>query len=365
MKILQISPYAEPTVGGQERHVLALSETLASLGHEVTILTCQPFSNTSQNFQVATINSVSLMGLRLVSPGDLIRFLLEKRFDVCHLHHQTLFGEIILLINRMCGLPTITTLHTLMLRRAPARFIYDRLSLKVISTFSRRVVCLSRKIMQNLVGRGLESSKCVVIPNAVDLETLRQKYREACDQLREPWFDILFVGRLEQRKGILWLLESLTLLQKKGRNYTLKIVGHGPLIGKIKDIISANNLSQFVKVTGYLSQQDLLKCYLLSRVVVIPSFYEGVPTVALEAMIANKPLVVSDIPGLSDLVLNESNGLVVNPMDTSGLASAIDEVLSDSTRFNSLEAVNNKILPQFDWKVVARKIMRTYCEILN
>ena len=346
--------------------MLTLSETLASLGHEVTILTCQPDSaSASQNFQVSKINSVNFMGLRLVRPDELIHFLLEKRFDVCHLHYQTLFGEMILLINKICGLPTVTTLHTLLLRRTPAKFVYDRLSLKLISTLSRKVICLSPKIMQNLVRRGLVRSKCAVIPNAIDVEAMRQKYRGVCNELREPYFDILFVGRLEQRKGILWLLESFALLHKKGRNYTLKIVGHGPLMEKISEIISANNLSQYVKVTGFISQQELLKCYLLSRVVVIPSFYEGLPTVALEAMVAKKPLIISDIPGLNDLVLNKGNGLVVNTMDTSGLTSAIDAVLSYSTRFNSLEAVNDKILPQFDWAVVGRKIMKTYREILN
>jgi glycosyltransferase involved in cell wall biosynthesis len=346
--------------------VLTLSKTLASLSHEVTILTCQPdSSNTPQNFQVSTINSVKLMGLRLVRPAELIHFLLEKRFDVCHLHHQTFFGEAILLVNKTCKLPTVTTLHTQMIRRLPARLLYDRISLRFISTLSSKVICLSPNIMQDLVRRGLERSKCVVVPNGIDLWSLKSQFREIGKGLSAPECDLLFVGRLEERKGIIWLLKSLILLHRQGKKYTLKIVGHGPLAQELDKIITANNLTQHVKLSGYVSQQELLRCYLLAKVVVIPSLYEGLPTVTLEAMVAGKPLIVSNIPGLNELVVNEGNGLVVNPMDTSGLASAIDEVLSYSICFNSLDAVNDKILPQFDWKVVGRKIVKTYREILN
>ena len=287
MKILQIAPYLDPKIGGQEKHVLALSKTLASLGHDVTILTCRlPPSNIVQGFNAYKIDSVKLFGLRIISVRALACFLRENRFDVCHLHHQTIFGEITLLINKMYKLPTITTLHSLMLRRWPARFLYDRISLRFISTLSSKVICLSPNIMRDLVKRGLDLSKCVVIPNGIDLWSLKGQFREIGRSLSGPEFDLLFVGKLEERKGIIWLLKSLVLLHRKGKKYTLKIVGHGPLAQELEKIISANNLTQYVKLLGYVPQEELLKCYLLAKVVVIPSFYEGVPTVALEAMTA-------------------------------------------------------------------------------
>lgn len=366
MKILQITPYLDPKLGGQEKHVLALSETLSRLGHDVTILTCGPFpSSIVQGFDVLKTSSVNFLGLRIISVKELTHFLKENRFEVCHLHHQTILGETILLINKIRKLPTVTTLHSLMLRRIPAEFLYDGISLRFISALSSKVICLSSNIMQNLVRRGLKRSKCVVIPNAINIQSFKDRFRKIGKELREPKFDLLFVGRLEQRKGVNWLLKSLTLLHKKGKKSTLRIVGHGPLTRELSEIISANNLSQYVKLLGYVPQQELLKLYLLAKVVVIPSLYEGIPAVALEAMAAGKPLIVSNVPGLNELVTNGSNGLKVNPMDTQGLASAIDRILTSPNYLSSLDNVNEKVLAKFDWEVVANNVAKTYHESLG
>lgn len=365
MKILEITPYLDPKLGGQEKHVLALSETLSRLGHDVTILTCGTYpSGIVHGFDVSNINSVNLLGLRIISVKKLTRFLKENRFEVCHLHHQTIFGETILMINKIRKLPTVTTLHSLMLRRMPAKFLYDRISLRFMSALSSKVICLSPNIMQDLVGRGLKRSKCVVVPNGVDIRSLKSQFREMGKSLSGPEFDLLFVGRLEKRKGILSLLKSFILLHRNGKKYTLKIVGHGPLAQELGKMITANNLTRHVKLVGYISQQELLRCYLLAKVVLIPSLYEGVPTVALEAMAAGKPLVVSNIPGLNELVFNGSNGLIVNPMDTQGLASAIDRIMTAPNNLNSLNNINEKVLGRFDWKAVAHKLLETYNEAL-
>lgn len=363
MKILQIAPYVDPRLGGQERYVLALYRALSSFGHEVTILTCQSPLVTPQNLRISRIHAVKLLGLRIISPNGLISFLLNNQFDICHLHHQTIFGEIVLLATKICKLPTVTTLHSQMMRRMPAKLLYDRISLRLVSTLSSKVICLSPKIMQNLTKRGVEYSKCVVIPNAVNVLSLKDQFQKTHSELHEPKFDLLFVGRLEKRKGILWLLKSLILLHRRGKKVTLKIVGHGPLTKKCNDMISANNLNQHVDLLGYVPQEELLKLFLLTRCVVIPSLYEGVPSVALEAMTAGKPLIASNIPGLAELVVDGGNGLLVNPMDVKELASAIDRILT--TCLSSLSDINGKLLARFDWEYVASEITQIYHDAIN
>jgi len=251
-----------------------------------------------------------------------------------------------------------------MLRDFPARFLYDRISLRIVSELSKKVICLSQNIMLDLVRRGLERPKCVVIPNAIDVKSLGEQFRKI-DNESEPNFDLLFVGRLERRKGIHWLLESLSLLHSQGKRYTLRIVGRGPLEQDVRDMIFSNNLGGYVTLLGYISENELLECFSLARCIVIPSLYEGVPTVALEAIAAEKPLVVSDIPGLNELVINERNGLLVTPMDIQGLSSAIERILSSSDCLVSPDDVNREVLARFDWEVVARKILETYQRSLN
>jgi glycosyltransferase involved in cell wall biosynthesis len=365
MRILEVSPYVDPKRGGQEKHVLALSKALSRLGHVVTVAACGYYdSRFIEDLEFVKIDSKQVLGLCFISGDKLIDFISTNKFDICHLHHATLFGETVLTINKICNLPTVTTLHSLMLRNLPARFLYDRISLRIVSKLSNKVICLSQNIMLDLIRRGLERPKCVVIPNAIDVQFLGDQFRKIHDEL-EPNFDLLFVGRLERRKGIHWLLESLSLLHNQGKRYTLRIVGRGPLEQEVRDMIFSKNLGGYVTLFGYIPENELLECYSLARCVVIPSLYEGVPTVALEAIAAGKPLIVSDIPGLNELVMHERNGLLITPMDIQGLSSAIERILSSSNYLVSPADANREILARFDWEVVARKIIETYRRSLN
>lgn len=222
--------------------------------------------------------------------------------------------------------------------------------------------------MQNLVKRGLNRSKCVVIPNALDIKATEEQFNEIRDLPveNETRSDVLFVGRLEHRKGLRWLIEAFSLLQKRGKKYTLQIIGQGPMFTELQEKISENNLDNYVSLSGYVSKEELLRSYLFTKVVVIPSLYEGVPTVALEAMAARKPLIVTNIPGLNELVVNECNGLIVPPKDAKSLANAIDKILTPiNYHLHSLETVDKKTLSAFSWDVIVDNIVKTYCEAIN
>jgi len=365
MKILEITPYIDPRKGGQEKHVLSLSEILHHLGHDVTILTCDSYSiNIEKNIKLVIMPCINFLGLRIISMKQLHRFLIKNKFDVCHLHFQTLFGERVLLTNKLHKLPTVTTLHSQVVRKLPAKFFYDSISLKLISCLSNKVICLSQNLAQNIVKRGLELSKCIIIPNAINVPLLKEKFRKMRKKLSEPEFDVLFVGRLEERKGIRFLLEAFCILHKKGLKYTLRILGRGPLTEELSEYISVNRLSPHVKLLGYVSENQLLKYYLLTKTVVIPSLYEGVPGVALEAMAAEKPIIVSNIPGLKELVVNGRNGLIMNPRDVEGLATAIDQILRSPESLNSIKNTNNKLLAKYDWNIISKKIVKLYQESL-
>lgn len=370
MKILQMTSNSDPKVGGQERHVLALSKHLASMGHEVTLLTCGSYdpSNNIDGFKVTKIDFSNMMGLHLLPFKKLSRFLSENKFDICHLHHETLFGEVVMLAKRKLNFPLVTTLHTVMDRRFPVKPLLDHMSLRFISSSSDKVICLSPSIMQNLVKRGLDSCKCVAVPNALDVTAIEDQFSniQSLSVKNETMSDVLFVGRLEHRKGLRWLIEAFSLLHKKGKKYTLRIVGHGPMLEQLREKISENNLDDYVNLSGYISKEELLQSYLFTKVVVIPSLYEGVPTVALEAMAARKPLIITDIPGLNELVVNGCNGLVVPPKDSKSLATAIDKILTaPDQHLSSIETTDRQLLANFSWDVVVGKIVKTYCEAIT
>ena len=90
--------------------------------------------------------------------------------------------------------------------------------------------------------------------------------------------------------------------------------------------------------------------------------FEGVPAVALESMVAGKPLIVSGIPGLRDLVVDGGNGLTVPPKGVKKLSSAMERLLSSPNLLNSVDSINKEILVRFDWDTVAFNILRIYEE---
>ena len=146
MKILQISPSIDSKRGGQERHVIALSKKLVSYGHSVTIACCQSnHSNFLQNIDVFEFPARSLLGLKLISPKVLVPFLNKNRFDVCHLHYQTLFGESVLLSSKMCKLPVVTTLHSEMIEIIACECILRLGLFATFETLCRRQLFVSAR----------------------------------------------------------------------------------------------------------------------------------------------------------------------------------------------------------------------------
>jgi L-malate glycosyltransferase len=362
LNILEISSYFDPSIGGQEKHVLSLSQKLANLGHEVTVLTCGSYpKEMCKGFRVVNIPSHNFIGLKLISIPELKKIISQEKFDICHLHHSTIFGETILYANRYLKLPTVTTLHTQMNRNFAAKFFVDRLSLKWIGMASNKVICLSPIIKQSLIRRGLEDSKCVTIPNALEIEFVQRHFSEIrrTNNLGSE-IDVLYVGRLEKRKGLQWLLEAIAILHNRGLRCRLQIIGHGPMLNNMRQKVKKENLEVYVNFSGYVSQEELLKSYLKAKVVVIPSTFEGLPTVALETMAANVPLIATDIPGLNELVANGKNGLIVPPKDSKSLASAIEKVLLSQENFQSLPDYNKRLLGMYSWDVVAKKIIDLY-----
>lgn len=141
---------------------------------------------------------------------------------------------------------------------------------------------------------------------------------------------ILFFGRLSREKGIKTLIDAM-----KDKNYVLKVLGTGPLYSELEDYIRMNNLSN-VELCGFKSGKELTNYIKNSRCVVLPSeWYENGPYSAMEAMALGKPLIVSNLGGLPELVDNNINGYVYN--DKKELSLALDKMITlDNDSYNNM-----------------------------
>lgn len=143
---------------------------------------------------------------------------------------------------------------------------------------------------------------------------------------------ILLPSRITEEKGHLDAVRALALLARKGVRATMAFVGRVgnlPLITNLRQVISEEGLQDHVFFAGELSPEDLRNCYASSDVVVLPSYYEGLGRVLLEAQSMEKPVVAYAVGGVHEVVQHGEGGYLVRKGDIEGLASRLRELLED------------------------------------
>ena len=362
LRIAQIVVSINPRRGGKERFVGDLIRELMRLEHEVTLITCDQRFEVDIDCDLHYVQGWKPSGFPVIpSFSDLIKRL-RSGFDIVHLHYCALFGDIVALACRLCGQPLITTLHSEM-KRGVHKILYDRVQLCTISSLSHKVICLTDGMKRTLVRRGLDKRKIVVIPNAMHVRELKSQANKLKDDVHsDHHFDLLFVGRLEERKGAQYLLKALSLLKKDGFRPALKIVGEGIYKHKLMSVVKENALSSQVVFTGYISRQELLKTYLDAKCVVIPSLYEGTPGVAIEALALGKPIITTSIPGM-EAISSRGLGFTTPPRDYNVLAEAIRKILSmDDEELQRIKSAGKAFAEQYDWSRTIEQIIQVYYE---
>jgi len=197
-----------------------------------------------------------------------------------------------------------------------------------------------------------------VIPNGVDLE----RFARAVPLSR--WHDgtpnILFVGRLEDRKCLPFLLKAFRLIRKDGIDARLLIVGTGPQEREARRYVLTRGL-QNVEFLGRVSDDDKAQLFRTATVFVSPATgRESFGIVLLEAMAAGAAVVCSDIHGYKGVIQRNRQGLLVQPRDVRGLAAAIEDVLADPALRARLSAAGRERAEQFGWEHVTQKVEDYY-----
>jgi colanic acid/amylovoran biosynthesis glycosyltransferase len=139
--------------------------------------------------------------------------------------------------------------------------------------------------------------------------------------------EILFVGRLLHGKGLSLLFESVAELRRRGLDLTVAVVGDGPARAELETAVRTLRLAEHVRFLGSVGENDLLARYSAADIFCLPSFAEGIPVVAMEAMAMELPVVTTRIMGIPELVEEGANGLLVPPGRVDALTEALDRLV--------------------------------------
>ncbi|GAB3411270.1 glycosyltransferase family 4 protein [Haloparvum alkalitolerans] len=175
----------------------------------------------------------------------------------------------------------------------------------------------------------------------------------------------LFVGRLSYRKGIADLLNAWEQLPDEQR-IPLKIVGKGPLREQLEDQLSGTGLSGDVSFLGHLPRADLVRLYQQATLFIVPSHYEGLPTVLLEAMAARTPVISTAVSGALDVIDDGENGILVPARAPEEMSEAVLRLLRDPEARKRLAARGRETVErEYTWDAVADRYLDLYETSMN
>jgi colanic acid/amylovoran biosynthesis glycosyltransferase len=169
--------------------------------------------------------------------------------------------------------------------------------------------------------------------------------------------EILFVGRLLHGKGLPLLFEALAELRRRGLDVAATIVGDGPARGELEAAVRSLRLSEHVRFLGAVGQDHIRTHYAEADIFCLPSFAEGIPVVAIEAMAMELPVVTTRIMGIPELVEDCSHGLLVAPGRADELTEALERLVqAPDERRRIGRAAREKVERDFDVRASARRM---------
>jgi phosphatidylinositol alpha-mannosyltransferase len=370
VKIGIVSQSYYPRYGGVTEHVHHTAVELRKRGHEVLIITSHFRRGESENGDgVARIGHNLLIpfngafvdlavGLRLEQQ---MRGLLRTwDFDILHTH-APLVPTLPLMAVKAAGCGQVGTFHTTGGRSRLLELMKGYLTPLIEKLDARIAVSNTARDFAATYFPGHYH----VIPNGVDVERFHPAL-QPFDAWREPGrVNLLFVGRLDPRKGVQLLLDAMPeVVERTSGRARLLIVGDSYLRSRFEGSVPAV-LREHVRFLGHVPSAELPRWYATGDIFVSPATgNESFGIVLLEAMACGRAVVASDIPGYRSVVIPDVNGVTVPPGDRGALARALAALADDPDRRQALATRGRARALEFAWPRVTDRIEAVYREVV-
>ncbi len=372
MKIALVSPYEFAYPGGVVNHISSLERQFTRMGHEVKIIA--PASRAFLDYgdrlisvgkprPVPVSGSIARITLSPWLSSRIKAIFEQEQFDICHLH-EPFMPMLCTTALRLCDTPVVATFHAS--GGKPWYSYCTPLGKMFLNKWSRK---LAGRIGVSQVAVDYVSKYFPgdyrVIPNGIDTKHFSPDV-SPIDEFNDGKINILFVGRLEKRKGLDYLLGAYQRVKQQIPNSRLIVLGPGTRLRRKYERRVARHALKDVPFVGYVTYSELPRYYRVADVVCSPATgRESFGIVLLEAMAAGKPLVCSDIPGYASVVTDDVEGLLVPPRNIEKLAEALITFMTNESLRREMGARGRQKALDYDWEQIARRVMNLYLEILG
>jgi len=292
-------------------------------------------------------------------------FIKRNNIDIIHSHgYKSNFYALIANLFRNVSL--ITTCH-LWTGGGFKNRIYESLDKLWIKRFDK-IVTVSDELRTEVLNWGVSPSKVSTIDNGIDLNRFKGSFDT--NNIRKKLniashFKVIgTIGRLDEQKGHIFLIESTIQFLKVFPDTIFLIVGDGSLKQKLQDKVVELSLENNFVFTGI--RKDIPEILVAIDIFVLPSLSEGLPMVLLEAMAAKKPIIASGVGAIPKVIINNETGILIKPRDVDELTKSMIDLLRNKDKADLIaKNAYNKIVREFSSKKMVKEYIKIYDHILK
>lgn len=335
MKIGIVCPYNIFKGGGVREYVMGLQEGLMAAGHKAYVITPQP-----RDYKGPKVPGIIMVGgatpirsfhtyaqvSASVDTESLEEVLQEQNFDILHFHEPwvpMLSRQILTRSNAI----NIGTFHAAMSERRTSKTVEKVITPYTKSILSYLDILTAVSPVATNYAKSLTNRKIHIIPNGIN--TAKYKKSDEHTHQMKKTKTILYVGRLEKRKALKYLIEAFGLINQIHKQYKLEIAGEGPDKEKIQELIKERGITN-VNFLGHITEDEKIKLLQTADVFCSPAYYgESFGIVLLEAMASGCVVVAGSNPGYESVMTGSGQISLVNPKDTKEFARRLLLMASD------------------------------------
>ncbi len=365
MKIALVAPYDYAYPGGVTEHVRNLAEQFRGRGHEVHVIAPSSAKSTEPEAEpfihpigrvvpIPTNGSVARITLPLRGYLHVKRILNDQAFDIVHLH-EPMMPALPLTVLRHSHAINVGTFHAF--GRTNIGYFYAKPVLRPFFNKLQGRIAVSGPA-RDFVARWFPGDYRI-IPNGIDY-TRFATLVAPIPEFDDDRLDVLFVGRLEKRKGLQYLLRAWVLVRREFPRARLLVVGGGRRLESYRRYATEKGWDDVV-FAGRVSDEELVRYYQTADIFCAPSTgQESFGVILLEAMAAGRPIVATQIPGYAEVVAHGQEGMLVPPKDAEALAVSLAHLLADAQLRRELGERGRVKAAAYDWPKIADRVLEFY-----
>jgi len=372
VKIGLVSPYDFAHPGGVILHISYLERYFTRMGHEVKVIA--PASRSVPDFgdrfipigrprPIPSSGSIARVTVSIWLAPKIKAVLEREKFDIIHFH-EPLMPMLCTSILRLSKTANVGTFHASYgkpgynFARPVGKWILRRWFRKLDGK-----IAVSKPAMD--FARENFPGYYNIIPNGVDVEHFSPDVAPI-EEFNDGKLNILFVSRLEKRKGLNYLLQAFRRVKEEIPDCRLIVVGPGTRLRRRYERYVARSGLKDVVFVGLVSYDDLPRYYQTADVFCAPAIgSESFGIILLEAMAMGKPIVASNIEGYASVISHGADGLLVPPADKDKLAQALISLLNDEALRQEMGAKGRIKALEHSWEHIAQRVFDYYVRVLS